>query len=118
MSHVLGGWPSEVQDPSEPNDQAKYMKKMYRDTTLGFSQATKEMTQGAIKCILQNNEIDLFEEYFAGEHAEHLSENISTKTLMIFKDPNQIKRAATKIAWHPDQSEMRVGVTYASLRFQ
>jgi dynein intermediate chain 2, axonemal len=37
---------------------------------------------------------------------------------MIFKDPNQIKRAATKIAWHPDQSEMRVGVTYAMLRFQ
>ena len=47
-----------------------------------------------------------------------MSENISTKTLMIFKDPNQIKRAATKIAWHPDQSEMRVGVTYAMLRFQ
>ena len=37
---------------------------------------------------------------------------------MIFKDPNQIKRAATKIAWHPDQTELRVGVTYAMLRFQ
>ena len=37
---------------------------------------------------------------------------------MIFKDPNQVKRAATKIVWHPDQSEMRVGVTYAMLRFQ
>lgn len=76
------------------------------------------MTQGAIKCILQNNEIDMFEEYFAGEQAEHMSENLSTKTLMIFKDPNQVKRAATKIAWHPDNSEPRVGVTYAMLRFQ
>lgn len=43
------------------------MKKMRRDPTLGFSQATKEMTEGAIKCIRQNNEIDMFEEYFAGE---------------------------------------------------
>lgn len=76
------------------------------------------MCLGATKSILQNNEIDLFEEYFAGEQPENLSENITTKTLMIFKDPNQIKRAATKIAWHPETSEMRIGVTYAMLRFQ
>ena len=91
---------------------------MYRDPTLGFSQATKEMVAGATKAILQNNEIDLFEEYFAGEQPEHLSESISTKTLMIFKDPNNFKRSATKIAWHPETAEMRVGVTYSMLRFQ
>jgi dynein intermediate chain 2 len=38
---------------------------------------------------------------------------------MIFKDPNAIKRAVTKISWHPDISgELRVGVSYAMLRFQ
>ena len=110
------GWPREI-DHTEPTDVQKYLKKMYRETNLGFSQATKEMCLGATKSILQNNEIDLFEEYFAGEQPENLSENISTKTLMIFKDPNQIKRAATKIAWHPETSEMRIGVTYAMLRF-
>ena len=48
-----------------------------------------------------------------------MSETISTKTVMIFKDPNQTKRAVTKIAWHPEtQSELRVGVSYAILRFQ
>ena len=48
-----------------------------------------------------------------------MSENITMKTQMIFKDPHQIKRAATKIVWQPDQgSELRVGVTYATLRFQ
>ena len=60
------------------------------------------MTQQAANCILQNNEIDLFEEYFAGEQPEILSENVSTKTMMIFKDPSQFKRAATSIHWHPD----------------
>ena len=42
MQHKVGGWPGEY-DPSEANDQAKYEKRMYRDTTLGFAQATKEM---------------------------------------------------------------------------
>jgi dynein intermediate chain 2 len=61
----------------------------------------------------------LFEEYFEGETPEHLSETISTKTVMIFKDPNPVKRAVTKIAWHPDtSSDLRIGVSYAMLRFQ
>jgi dynein intermediate chain 2, axonemal len=113
----LIGWPGEI-DPTEAADQAKYAKKLYRDTTLGFSSATKEMVQGATNCMRQNNIIDLFQEYFAGEQPEHLSENITTKTLMIFKDPNQIKRSATSITWHPETAEMRVGVTYSMLRFQ
>jgi dynein intermediate chain 2 len=46
----------------------------------------------------------MFEEYFAGENAEHQSEVISTKTVMLFKDPNPIKRSVTRIAWHPDHS--------------
>lgn len=117
MKHNEGGWPAEI-DPTEATDQAKYQKKMYRDPTLGFSQATKEMVGGATKAILQNNQIDLFEEYFAGEQPEHLSASINTKTLMIFKDPNNFKRSATKIAWHPETAEMRVGVTYSMLRFQ
>lgn len=36
---------------------------------------------------------------------------------MIFKDPNNLKRSATNIKWHPETSELRVGATYAMLRF-
>lgn len=68
---------------------------MYKDTTLGFSSATKKMTSDSTRCIMQNNQIDLFEEYFTGEEAENLAEAITTKTQMITKDPNKIKRAAT-----------------------
>lgn len=61
----------------------------------------------------------MFEEYFSGEQPELLSENISTKTVMIFKDPNPIRRAVTKINWHPEATtDLRVGVSYAMLRFQ
>ena len=112
------GWPKEY-DSTEATDVAKYLKKLYRDPNFGFAQATKDLVTQSQKSIRQNNEIDLFEEYFSGEQPEHLSENISTKTTMIFKDPNPIKRAVTKISWHPDQStDLRVGVSYAMLRFQ
>ena len=79
----------------------------------------RELVTESEKCIRQNNEIDLFEEYFAGEQPDHQAEQISTKTLMLFKDPNPIKRAVTKITWHPDvSSDLRVAVSYAILRFQ
>jgi dynein intermediate chain 2 len=112
------GWPKEL-DYTEPLDVAKYQKRMLREVNLGFALATKDLVQNAEKSIKQNNEIDLFEEYFEGEQPEHLSENINTKTVMIFKDPNNIKRAVTNISWHPDAAtEMRVGTSYAQLRFQ
>lgn len=117
MLHNEGGWPLEF-DPTEPADLAKYEKKMYRDATLGFSQATKYMSLAATSAIRQNNEIDLFEEYFSGETVESNTEVINIKTQMLFKDPNAVKRAVTKIAWHPDATELRCGVSYAMLRFQ
>lgn len=117
MAHKEGGWPANI-DPTEAVDVQRYEKNLYRDTTLGFSNATREMCNSASNSIRQNNEIDLFEEYFKGEEAQHLSENITTKTLMIFKDPNTFKRSATSITWHPETSELRMGVTYAMLRFQ
>ena len=108
----LSGWPKEL-DYTEPLDVAKYQKKMLREVNLGFKTATADLSNSAQKCIRQNNQIDLFEEYFDGEQPEHLSETINTKTTMIFKDPNTVKRAVTKISWHPDMSEPRVGVSYA-----
>lgn len=130
MTHIEGGrnptrftnpvgWPKEVDDLTDTNLTAKYKKKLDRNPEFGFAMATKDLVGQSEKCIRQNNEIDLFEEYHTGEQPEHTSEIISTKTVMIFKDPNPIKRAITKIVWHPDyQTEMRVGVAYAILRFQ
>jgi dynein intermediate chain 2 len=75
--HFLNiGWPRDY-DYTEPADITKYNKKLYRDPTLGFNQAAKDLVSGAQKCIRQNYQIDLFEEYFSGEQPEHLSETRS-----------------------------------------
>ena len=115
--HYIGGWPKEY-DPHEPNEVNKYMRKLIKEPTFQFTSATKDLVQGAARCIKQNNEIDLFEEYFKDEEPEYMSEPINTKTVMIFKDPQEVKRSVTKIAWHPEVSEHRVGTSYAQLRFQ
>jgi len=59
----------------------------------------------------------MFEEYFVGEQASNLAEAITTKTMMQMKDPSDPKRGATQIKWHPETGELRIGATYASLRF-
>lgn len=115
--HQVGGWPKDF-DPQEPNEVNKYMRKLAKDPAANYVGAAKDLLQGASRCIKQNNEIDLFEEYFEGEEPEYMSEPITTKTVMIFKDPQEVKRSVTKIAWHPEVSEHRVGTSYAQLRFQ
>ena len=47
--------------------------------------AVKDLAINIEKWIEQNNQIDLFEEYFVDEISEHLTENITIKSLMMFK---------------------------------
>ena len=66
MKHIVGGWPKDS-DYTEPGDVAKYLKRLYRDQSQGFLQATKDLVTHTKNCIRQNNVIDLFEEYFSNE---------------------------------------------------
>ena len=108
MRHTVGGWPKEF-DHTEALDVAKYQKKMIREVNLGFKPATQDLANSAQKCIRQNNQIDLFEEYFAGEEAQNLAEAITAKTLMIFKDPQEIKRAVTELKFPGFQIGSHIG---------
>ena len=59
------------------------MKKIDKDQ--GFAAQVKSLCEIAERCMLKNNQIDMFEEYFVNEESDHVVENISTKTLMLFK---------------------------------
>lgn len=82
MWHREGGWPDTV-DPTEPQQYARFMKKVDKDQ--GFAQQVKALCEIAERTMLKNNQIDMFEEYFVNEESDHVVENISTKTLMLFK---------------------------------
>lgn len=114
MLHCEGGWPKEV-DYTEPSDTMKWRKRVEKDPT--FTAAVRQLCKNTIPCIEQNNTIDLFEHYFHCEDPEHLPENLTMKTIALFKDPVDEKRSVTKIGWHPEGPTKIIG-SYSNLRFQ
>lgn len=76
------GWPESV-DPTEQQQYARFMKKVDKDQS--FAAQVKSLCEVAERCMLKNNQIDMFEEYFKDEESEHIVESISTKTLMLLK---------------------------------
>ena len=84
MYHREGGWPETI-DLTEPQQYTRFMKKIDKDQN--FAQQVKSLCEVAERCMLKNKQIDMFEEYFVNEESDHVVENISTKTLMLFKYP-------------------------------
>jgi len=114
MIHTEGGWPKEV-DYSEAQDTLKFRKRLEKDPA--FVASVKQLTKQTVMCLEQNNTIDLFEHYFQLEEPDHLPENLTMKTVALFKDPSDEKRSVTKIGWHPEGPTKIVG-SYSNLRFQ
>merc|ERR1712232_400320 len=100
---------------TEAQDTMKWRKRLEKDPS--FVAAVRQLTKQTIMCLEQNNTIDLFEHYFHGEEPEHLPENLTMKTVALFKDPSDEKRSVTKISWHPEGPTKLVG-SYSNLRFQ
>lgn len=116
MRHVEGGWPKDV-DFTEQSDVTRFRKKVEKDDD--YKGAVKALGPIVARCLKQNNTINIYEEYFAGTDADHSSEPPSAKGLAVFKDPNEIKRTATSINWHPDPSApAKIAVSYSILTFQ
>eukprot|EP00405_Crypthecodinium_cohnii_P007871 CAMPEP_0206422722 /NCGR_PEP_ID=MMETSP0324_2-20121206/2258_1 /ASSEMBLY_ACC=CAM_ASM_000836 /TAXON_ID=2866 /ORGANISM="Crypthecodinium cohnii, Strain Seligo" /LENGTH=569 /DNA_ID=CAMNT_0053887153 /DNA_START=328 /DNA_END=2037 /DNA_ORIENTATION=- len=114
MLHVEGGWSKEI-DYSEAQDTLKWRKRLEKDPM--FVASVRQLTKNTVPCLEQNNTIDLFEHYFHEEEPEHMPENLTMKTVALFKDPADEKRSVTKIGWHPEGASKLVG-SYANLRFQ
>mmetsp|Transcript_8144 Transcript_8144/g.13404 ORF Transcript_8144/g.13404 Transcript_8144/m.13404 type:complete len:646 (+) Transcript_8144:270-2207(+) len=113
MTHREGGWPKDI-DPSEKGDVLRYRKKV--EKTEDFKQTVKGLGPVIERAAMQNNTIDIYEEYFEGTWIDHSSEPPSAKGLAVFRDPSEVRRTATSIDWQPDSN--RLAVTYSVLRFQ
>jgi|Transcript_18619 dynein intermediate chain 2 len=114
IRHAEGGWPKDV-DPTEPADVQRYRKKAEKDDD--YKANMKALGPIISRCMRQNNTIDIYEEYFAGEDRDWSSEPPSAKGLAVFRDPNEIKRTATSINWHPE-GPTKIAVSYSILNFQ
>ncbi|KAM4662025.1 dynein axonemal intermediate chain 2 [Discoglossus pictus] len=115
INHVEGGWPKDI-SPQEMEQTIRYRKKVEKDEN--YVNAILQLGHSMEHCIKQNNAINIYEEYFEDEEdLEGMDEAPSAKTINVFRDPNEIKRTATSLSWHPDGSK-KLAVAYSSLEFQ
>jgi len=114
MMHVEGGWPDGL-DCTDAEQTARFRKRVEKEEE--YVNAVKGMAMTVEHCLKQNNAIDIYEEYFAGSTVEHSTEPPSARNLTVFKDPQKIKRTATRISWNPDGGK-KLAVAYATLQFQ
>jgi len=114
MLHSEGGWPKDV-DYTEKDQTTRFKKKVEKDEEyIRQVRALGDAVEGDIK---QNYAIDIYQEYFAGEYADHSSEPPSAKTLSVFKDPDPVKRTVSNISWYPDGGK-KLAVAFSIMQFQ
>ncbi|XP_075135471.1 dynein axonemal intermediate chain 2 [Leptodactylus fuscus] len=115
VNHVEGGWPKDI-NPQEMEQTARYRKKVEKDDH--YITTITQLGSVMEHCIKQNNAINIYEEYFEEEEElEGMDEAPSAKTINVFRDPNEIKRTATHLSWHPDAGR-KLAVAYSCLEFQ
>jgi len=114
MLHTDGGWPKEV-DPTEKEQTVRYKKKVEKDEEyIRQVRALGDAVEGDIK---QNYAIDIYQEYFSGDYADHASEPPSAKTLSVFRDPDDVKRSVSNISWYPDGGK-KLAVAFSIMQVQ
>ncbi|XP_056101402.1 dynein axonemal intermediate chain 2 [Rhinichthys klamathensis goyatoka] len=118
INHVEGGWPKDL-NPEDVEATIRYRKKVEKDE---HYQNTIMQIAGLMEhCSKQNNATDIYQDFFADEVEEEVveesEEEPSAKTINVFRDPNEVKRTATSLSWHPDGNH-KLAVAYSSLEFQ
>ncbi|XP_023672742.1 dynein axonemal intermediate chain 2 isoform X2 [Paramormyrops kingsleyae] len=115
INHVEGGWPKDI-NPQEMEQTIRFRKKVEKDEN--YLNTVMQLGTLMEHCIKQNNAIDIYQEYFEDEEEMVDSrERPSAKTINVFRDPNEVKRTATSLSWHPDGSR-KLAIAYSCLEFQ
>jgi dynein intermediate chain 2, axonemal len=113
MSHLEGGWPKDV-DYTEAEHVIRYRKKVEKDED--YIKTVTALGSSVEELVKQNNAIDIYQEYYTGIGTDHSAEVPHANTATVFKDPNDVKRSASYLHWHPDGT--KVVVAYSIMAFQ
>lgn len=113
VNHVEGGWPKDV-NSAEQEQVLRYRKKVEKDDI--YINSVKQLSSVMEHTVLQNNAVNIYEEYFGGSEEVEAGEP-SMKTVNVFRDPSEVKRTACHISWFPE-SPTKLAVAYSSFEFQ
>lgn len=68
-------------------------------------------------CILQNNAINIYQQYFSDIEPSPLVEKNSARTVNVYQDQCAVTRPVTHISWSPDNST-KLAISHCNLKFQ
>lgn len=101
--HFEGGWSKEI-DPAEPQDTAKWTKRLDKDPQ--FAPIVTKLCHRMKKIVGDNKIIDLYDSSAGKSSAAPLElQTFKSDSIALFKDPHAsagITRAVSRISWHPD----------------
>nr|XP_015826641.2 dynein axonemal intermediate chain 2 [Nothobranchius furzeri] len=114
INHLEGGWPKDI-NPSEMEQTMRIRKNILRDE--GFINSVLQLGSVMEACVKQNNSIDIYQQVADEDEEEENQEVPSARTISVFRDPNELKRAITGLSWHPDGGR-KLAAAFSCLKFQ
>ena len=116
MAHLEGGWPKDI-DPTEADQKLRYCKNLQNRLRQEHIQQFTRAAEVAVRCVQENNAVDIYEPYFDGVDVDHSSEPPNAKTLTVFRDPTEFKRTMAHISWLPTDGS-KLATACCVLQFQ
>lgn len=108
MNHMEGGWPADV-DHKDVEQVARFKKKIEKDEN--YVNSVKQLSDFIEKYVMENNSIDIYEDYFAGE-CTTIDDESQFKILNVFRDYNTIPRSVLDLSWSLDGSKFAAAYAY------
>jgi len=113
--HTDGAWPNEVKT-TDFADRQRLIRRIKNEP--GYQSAIVNLARVADQVIQQNNTIDLYEEYFEGLEDDIITYSPpSCRTVAVFRDPNETRRAVNSLSWHPEGPH-KLAVSHCIMQFQ
>ncbi|XP_022901460.1 dynein intermediate chain 3, ciliary-like [Onthophagus taurus] len=114
MCHVEGGWPKDV-NVNDEEQTKRYRRKIEKDET--YTVTLIQLCKNMENCILQNNAINIYQQYYTDVEPTPLVEKNSARTVNVYQDQYNITRPITNISWSSD-SGTKMATCYCNLKYQ
>ncbi|XP_065164479.1 dynein intermediate chain 3, ciliary isoform X2 [Atheta coriaria] len=114
INHIEGGWPKDVNINDEEQTK-RYRRKIEKDE--GYPHIMSQLCKNMEECILQNNAINIYQQYYTDVEPTPLVEPSTARTVNVFSDQLAGNpRPITHISWYPEDCSKLV-ITHCNMVF-
>ncbi|CAH1182226.1 unnamed protein product [Phyllotreta striolata] len=113
-NHAEGGWPKDVNCFDEEQTK-RYRRKIEKEDN--YHHICMQLFKNMESCVLQNNAINIYQEYFEDLPQCPMIEKNSARTVNVYQDQTSPVRPVNHISWSPD-NQTKFVVSHCNLAFQ